>query len=126
VSIVDEPRQFRSFAELDAFLDDRLKVRRKEVAAGMAPAPSPGLCPDCGGDRPRSATRCPRCAKIRRRRLARKRQQKRRAKQVEQLSRFCEIGPFIDKDLQTASIEVGPGGHSTEKRDRNGAGGPDE
>jgi len=79
-------------------------------------------CPDCGGERPKYAKRCRRCAARRRRQAARERQRRRRAKRGAEVSRFSEILPFAEKDLQATSDRRRPGGQplvfAAEKRDR--------
>ncbi len=126
MNIFDEPRRFRNFAELDAAVDARLEAKRRQMVIGAAVTPSAGLCPDCGGDRPRSATRCPRCAKIRSRTMARERQRKRRASKAEQVSRFSEIAPCNDKGLQANSDGDGPDGPVVQIRDTRATGTPNE
>ena len=72
MSIVDEPTEFHSFRELDAWLDEQAAARRAERKPERT-------CPDCGRERPRFAHRCRQCAARSRRKKARQRQRRRRA-----------------------------------------------
>ena len=120
--ITDEPREFRSREELEAILQQTLRERQSRAQV-IEPE---RVCPDCGGERPTNASRCPACAERRRKKRARERQRRRRAKQREVLSRFCENDPLSDKGLQGGFSQGRVPGHSgdsgAQKRDTGASG----